>query len=277
MVFFMVEIESKSVGEFLVIDKILKRIDVAELHNPICIQGMPGTADIGKVALDQLIAALQPEKIMEITFDDYPAGAIINESLLYAPKAEVYLWKDPRGMQDILFVTADAQPMSPKGIYGISEYLSGLMFRFGIKLIVSLGGFPLEQCNKRAKVYISATSQAVLEPYLKYPNVEKIVKGVVLGVNGLVPTLAKMKHDIEGVVLLAETNGYEAMQNDAYDLRASVNLVEVLQNQFNLPIEAKFTEDKIQGMETKLVAEKESIKEELGLNNSKVPALNYFG
>jgi predicted ATP-grasp superfamily ATP-dependent carboligase len=67
--------------------------------------------------------------------------------------------------------------MSPKGIYGISEYLSGLMFKLGIKLIVSLGGFPLEQCNKRAKVYISATSQAVLEPYLKYNNVEKIVKG----------------------------------------------------------------------------------------------------
>jgi len=273
----MCEIEKRNVGEFLIIDKMLQKIDVMELHNPICIQGMPGTADIGKVALDQLIAALQPQKIMEITFDDYPAGAIINDSLLYAPKAEIYLWRDPQGVQDILFITADAQPMSPKGIYGISEYLSTLMFNFGVKLIVSLGGFPLEQCTKHTKVFISATSAEVLEPYLQFTNIEKIVKGVVLGVNGLVPTLAKMKYNIEGVVLLAETNGYEAMQSDAYDLRASVTLVELIQNRFNLPIEAQYTEDKIQGMETKLSAEKESIKEELGLNNGKVPALGYFG
>ncbi|HUX98151.1 MAG TPA: hypothetical protein VMV49_01235, partial [Candidatus Deferrimicrobium sp.] len=76
---------------------------------------------------------------------------------------------------------------------------------------------------------------------------------------------------------LAETNGYEAMQTDAYDLRASVSLVEVIRNQYKLPFDAKFTEEKIQGMEAKLTAEKESIKEELGLNENKVAALNYFG
>ena len=275
----MIDIERVNVGEFLIIDKILKRIDVNELKNPVCIQGMPGTADIGKVAIDQLVAVLKEdvEKIMEVSFDDYPAGAIINDSLLYAPKAEIYLWRDPKGRQDIFFVTADAQPMSPRGIYGISEYISNLMFKFGVKLILSLGGFPVEHCDKQTKVFISGTSKEVLEPYLDLPNVEKISKGVVLGPNGLVPTLAKMKYDIEGLVLLAQTNGYEAMQSDAYDLRASLTLIEILHNRYNLPFEAKFTEDKIQGMETKLTAEKESIKEELGLTEEKVSALNYFG
>ncbi len=271
--------EKRNVGEFLVIDKILKKIDVTDLKNPICIQGMPGTADIGKVAVDQITAALRPEieKIMEICFDDYPAGAIINDSLLYAPKAEIYLWKDPKGLQDVFFVTADAQPMSPRGIYAVSEYISTLMFQFGVKLIVSLGGFPVEQCQKNNRVFVSATSKDALAPYLTIANTEPITKGVVLGANGLVPTLAKMKYNIDGVVLLAETNGFDAMQTDSYDLRASLSLIGILQNRLNLPFEAEFTEEKIQGMETKLTAEKESIKEELGLTEKKVAALNYFG
>ncbi len=276
----MLDFERTNVGEFLIIDKILKKVDLNDLKDPICIQGMPGTADIGKVAIDQLVAVLQDdvEKIMEITFDDYPAGAIINDALLYAPKAEIYLWKDPQGRHDIFFVTADAQPMSPRGIYGISEYISNLMFKFGVNLIISLGGFPVEQCDKNPKVYISATSKEVLDFYLDFPNVEKISKGVVLGPNGLVPTLAKMKYDIKGVVLLAQTNGYEAMQNsDAYDLRASLALMEIIHKCYDLPFEAQFTEEKIQGMETKLQAQKESIKEELGLTEGKVAALNYFG
>ncbi|MHA1266215.1 MAG: PAC2 family protein [Candidatus Helarchaeota archaeon] len=275
----MIDFERVKVGEFLIIDKILKEIDLMDLKNPICIQGMPGTADIGKVAVDQLLAVLKEnvEKIIEISFDDYPAGAIINDALLYAPKAEVYLWKDPLGQQDIFLVTADAQPMSPRGIYGISEYISNLMFKFGVKQIITLGGFPIEHSVKNPHVFISATSAEILEPYLKFPNVEKISKGVVLGPNGLVPTLAKMKYDIEGVVLLAQTNGYEAMQQDAYDLRASIALINLLHAYFDLPFETQFTEEKIQGMETKLTAEKESIKEELGLTETKVSALNYFG
>jgi predicted ATP-grasp superfamily ATP-dependent carboligase len=151
------------------------------------------------------------------------------------------------------------------------------MFKFGVKTIISLGGFPVEQSDRTPRVYISGTSKEILDIFMKFPNVEKISKGVVLGPNGLVPTLAKMKYDMEGVVLLAQTNGYEAMQQDAYDLRASIALINILQTQYDLPFETNFTEEKIQGMETKLTAEKESIKEELGLVENKVAALNYFG
>ncbi|MFX1296044.1 MAG: PAC2 family protein [Promethearchaeota archaeon] len=276
----MLETMRRSVGEFLIIAKILKEIDLKDLKDPICIQGMPGTADIGKVAIDQITAALQPsvEKIMEISFTDYPAGAIINNSLLYAPKAEIYFFKNLEGQHDIFFVTADAQPMSPRGTYGISEYISNLMFKFGVKLIISLGGYPVERPSKIIKVHISGTSEEILEPYLEKANIEKITKGIVLGTNGLVPTLAKMKFNIKGLVLLAETNGYEIIQaSDSYDLKASMALIKVIHSQFSLPFKTEFTEEKIQGMETKLQAEKESLKEELGLTEDKVAALNYFG
>ncbi|KKK89935.1 hypothetical protein LCGC14_2728140, partial [marine sediment metagenome] len=60
--------------------------------NPICILGMPGIADVGKFALDSLIGQLDAKNLMDIIFDDYPAGAIVDDSLLSAPKAEILYW-----------------------------------------------------------------------------------------------------------------------------------------------------------------------------------------
>ncbi|MFW9825956.1 MAG: hypothetical protein ACFFE4_23655, partial [Candidatus Thorarchaeota archaeon] len=69
--------------------------------NPICILGMPGIADIGKFALDSLIGQLGAKSLMDIIFDDYPAGAIVDDSILSAPKAEILYWKDPNKERDL--------------------------------------------------------------------------------------------------------------------------------------------------------------------------------
>ncbi len=255
--------------EFDMKKMIIKEIDVNSLNSPICILGFPGVADIGKVALDHLIKVLKPEaeKIMDLTFSDYPAGAIINDSILYAPTAEIYLYKDPGKKHDLFLVTADAQPMSPRGIYAISEYFAGLMARdFNVSLILTLGGFPIERPNKNVNVYITATNKNLLDDFMKNNRVQKITKGVVVGPNGLIPTLAKRYYDVDGLVLLAETNGYAAMNGDAYDLKASLALIEVLNEELIQTIDSEYTQEQIARMELKLNNEKETIKQELGLN-----------
>ncbi|MHA1313307.1 MAG: PAC2 family protein [Candidatus Helarchaeota archaeon] len=256
-----------------------KDLKQVEPKNPLCILGMPGVADIGKMSLDHLVNTLNAEKIMDIIFDDYPAGAIISDSLLYAPKAEVYYWKDPEEKQDVLLVTADAQPMSPKGIYHLSTFIASVMAEFNVKLIMALGGFPVDgkQLRNGAKIQATATDKELLEKYAR-GNVKKIGKGVVIGANGLIPTLAKRNHDIDGLVFLAETDGYQAMQQETYDLKASMALITMMGEHFNLPIETEFSEDNILVMETKLNDEKETIQEELGIKKapSKVN-LNFYG
>ena len=245
---------------------LVKDFNKSDLKNPVCIQGMPGIADVGKLSIDNLTKNLNATKFMDITFDDYPAGAIINESLLYVPKVEVYFWKDPAQKNDLLFITADAQPMSPRGIYALSEYISDLLADFKVTQVVTLGAQPVERINARGpKIFVTATSQELLDKFEQMDNVEKIGKGVVLGVNGLVPTFAKRNHDIDGAVLLAETNGFQAMNGDSYDIRASIKLLETLNQKFDFPIQAEYTEAKIQGLEAKLGKEKEVLKKELGL------------
>ena len=259
--------------------KILKEIDIKNLKDPICILGFPGVADKGKIALDHLTKNLKAEKVMDITFNDYPAGAIINESLLYAPTAEIYFYKDPKEQHDVFLVTADAQPMSPRGIYTISEYFASLMANFNVSLIITLGGYPIERPNREVNVYITATSEQLIEDFMRSGNdrVQKIVKGVVVGPNGLIPTLAKRSYDIEGLIILAETNGYAAMNGDSYDLKASLALIELLNEELTLQMDSEYTQQQIAKMEIKLNNEKETIKQELGLNtNSGKTGLGYI-
>jgi len=234
-----------------------------ELKNPICIQGMPGIADIGKFAVDQLIGLLKAKKFLEIIFNDYPAGAIIDNSILSTPKAEILYWKDPKEKQDIFFITADAQAMSPKGIYEISDFIVNFLHEYGIKLIISLGAFPVKKSNSIPNVFITATCENRINEFTTKYDCTRVKKGVIIGANGLVPTLAQAFHKIEGVVLLAETDNSALMNDDITDLNASVNLLRLIGKYLSLPILDKFSPQKIQEMTKNLEIKRKMLEEEI--------------
>jgi len=247
--------------------------------NPLCILGLPGMADIGKMASDQLIQLLNAKRILEITFDDFPAGAIVTDSILYSPRAEIYLFQDPGRMQDILIFTADAQPMSPKGIHSFSRYIAKLIHLLNGTLVISLGAYPVEQPSKNNYIYVAATSEQMLNNLGVSKQLINLTKGVIIGANGLVSTFCKNAYNIDGVILLSETNGFEAMKKDAYDVKASMTLLEVLSKEFhlNINIEKLDCDMQIENLEAKIKEEKESIKRELNSSKKRPMTLPYFG
>ncbi|MFW9781902.1 MAG: PAC2 family protein, partial [Candidatus Heimdallarchaeota archaeon] len=211
---------------------------------PICILGMPGIADVGKFALDSLIGQLDGKNLMDIIVDDYPAGAIVDDSMLSAPKAEILYWKDPKKLRDIMLITADAQSLTPKGIYRISNFITEIIYQYGIKLIIALGAYPVSArkiVSKIPIVYASSTNRELLQNYLQEGNCQKIQKGVIIGANGLIPTLAKARFNIDGLVFLAETDNVALINEDITDLRASITLLEMLKKSFTLPIKKKYS------------------------------------
>ncbi|MHA1270121.1 MAG: PAC2 family protein [Candidatus Helarchaeota archaeon] len=278
-------------GSFFIKIQLTKDLEIGEtkiktieelkenIVNPICIQGMPGMADIGKMAADQLVVLLNAVKIMDIIFDDFPAGAIISDSILYSPRAEIYYYQDPNKKNDVLILTADAQPMSPRGIHAFSRFLSKLINYLNSNLVISLGAFPVEHPSKNNCIYVSGTSEKVLNN-INYSNtLIKLSKGVIIGSNGLVPTICKSTYDIEGLIFLAETNGFEAMKKDTYDVKASIKLLDLLSEIFNIQFEdQKFNKEiHIESLEAKIKDEKESIKKELDSSKKKPMTLPYFG
>jgi len=248
--------------------RIIKHIDLSkeDFNNPICILGMPGIADVGKFALDSLIGQLDAKNFMDIIFDDYPAGAIVDDSILSAPKAEILYWKDPNNLRDIILITADAQSLTPKGIYKISNFLTKIIMHCGIKLIVALGAYPVSSrmLNSRIpKIFASSTDRELLEKYLIKDKCEKIQKGVIIGANGLIPTLAKARFNIDGLVFLAETDNIAMVNEDITDLKASITLLEMLKKSFTLPIKKKYSLENIENITKNLQIKRDQLEKDL--------------
>jgi len=243
-----------------------KNLNSGDFIRPICILGMPGIADVGKFALDSLIGQLDAQNLIDIIFDDYPAGAIVDESLLSAPKAEILYWKDPNELRDIMLITADAQSLTPKGIYKISNFLTEIIHQYGVRLIVALGAYPVNNRNinsKLPKIYLSSTNLELLNHYLVENNCQKIEKGVIIGANGLIPTLAKARFGIDGLVFLAETDNIAMINEDITDLKASITLLEMLKKSFTLPIKKKYSLENIEDITKNLQIKRDQLEKDL--------------
>jgi proteasome assembly chaperone (PAC2) family protein len=248
--------------------RIIQHVDLSKKQfiKPLCILGMPGIADVGKFALDSLIGQLNAQNLMDIIFDDYPAGAIVDDSILSAPKAEILYWKDPNELRDIILITADAQSLTPKGIYRISNFLTEIINQYGIKLIVALGAYPVSSRKLNSKIpqiFVSSTNREILENYLNVTNCQKIQKGVIIGANGLIPTLAKARFNIDGLVFLAETDNMAMVNEDITDLRASITLLEMLKKSFTLPIKKKYSLENIEDITKNLQIKKDQLEKDL--------------
>ncbi|KKN19360.1 hypothetical protein LCGC14_0946430, partial [marine sediment metagenome] len=191
---------------------------------------------------------------------------IVDDSLLSAPKAEILYWEDPNKLRDIILITADAQSLSPRGIYKISDFLCEIIHQYQIKLIIALGAYPVNRRkinSKVPKIYISSTNRKLLGQYLMENNYKKIQKGVIIGANGLIPTLAKARFDIDGLVFLAETDNLAIVNEDITDLRASITLLEMLKKSFTLPIKKKYSLENIDDITKNLQVKRDQLEKDL--------------
>jgi len=248
--------------------RIIKHLNLnkSDLKDPICIIGMPGIADVGKFAIDTLIGQLKAQLYMDIIFDDYPAGAIVDQSLLSVPKAEVLIWKDPKSERDVLLITADAQSLTPKGIYKISNFLTDIIFKCGAKLIITVGAYPVnnEKLNSKIpKIFASSTDIKLIEKYINENLCQKIEKGVIIGANGLIPTLAKARYKIDGLVFLAETDNIAMVNDDITDLKASITLLDMLKKSFHLPIKKRYSLENIEDISKNLKEKRDKLEKDL--------------
>ncbi len=237
-----------------------------DLNNPICFIGMPGIADVGKFAIDSLIGQLKAQNYMDIIFDEYPAGAIVDDSILAAPKAEIFIWKDPEHLRDIILITADAQSLTPRGIYRISHILTEIIHDLGATILVSLGANPVSSrkiISKVPKIYITSTNRKLLENFLTNNQCEKIQKGVIIGANGLIPCLAKARFNIDGLVFLGETDNMAMVNEDITDLKASISLLDMIKKSFSLPIKKNYSLENIDDITKNLQNKRDQLEKDL--------------
>jgi len=86
---------------------------------------------------------------------------------------------------------------------------------------------------------------------------------VIIGANGLIPTLAKARFNIEGLVLLAETDNIAMVNEDVTDLKASVALLDIVKSSFTLPLNNKYNLENIDDIAKNLAMKKEQIEKDI--------------
>ena len=76
--------------------------------------------------------------------------------------------------------------------------------------------------------------------------------------------MAKARFNIDGIVLLAETDNIAMLNEDITDLKASITLLEMLKKSFTLPIKKKYSLDNLEDITKNLQNKRDQLEKDLG-------------
>lgn len=193
----------------------------------VCISALPGIGMTGKAAIDHLIKELKPKKYAEVYTTDFPSHIIINDDgTILTPCISIFFLENANnGTLQLFFVTGDTQPNTVIGTNTLSNTIVKLLSDSGVSLVISLAATPVISPKRDPKVFLTFSSEPILQGFLDAGVKNKFVKGTITGMNGVIPGIAKSAYDIEGVVLLSET-----YPQFVRDMNASLSLINVLTN-----------------------------------------------
>jgi len=214
--------------------------------NAILVQGLPGLGFVGKIATDFLIDQLKPVKLAELysTYIALPDGdlgvRVEMDGTFQLPRYEFYGYE--RADQSLVLLTGDIQPVS-WGQYAVATRVLDYVCGLGCNNIVALGGH-IVQGRRSDIVYAIGGNREIVEQ-LRKQKVQPAQSGAVKGAFGVLLGLAQ-RRSIPCFGLLGATPGTYP------DLGAARNVLRVLANIYQLPIELGEIDKKIRDMESRV-------------------------
>ena len=193
--------------------------EMPKLKNPHLICGLPGSGYVGKLAVDYLIEELKGVAFANIFSSSFPPQVmILPDGTVDVMKSTLYYCRNTPN--DIVFLTGDAQPVTPESEYAMAEEIVGLCKKLDVTTIYTLAAYITGSFSKSPKVYGTSTSIEVVKQFAKQ-NIYTMDAGSITGMNGLIIGAGKAK-GITGICLLGETSGY------VVDAKASKAVLEIL-------------------------------------------------
>ncbi len=177
------------------------------MDRPVLIGGLPGLGSVGRIAASFLIRELGARRVAVLYSPHFPHYGIVNsKGVVRLPKNEFYYWRGGSDGAELLILTGDCQPQSPRGQYEVALRILEYAKSKSVELIAMIGGYSSEE-RERPRVYGAANSPVWMER-LKGLGVEVDVSGVpIVGMAGLIPALARSE-GLDALCLLGETVGY---------------------------------------------------------------------
>jgi uncharacterized protein (TIGR00162 family) len=214
-----------------------------KLKNPVCLVGLPGIGNIGRIAVGYMVHQLKAKKFAELYSPYFFPFVMIHNNMIHTLRNEFYYCKT--GDRDLILLIGDCQTYDPKGHYEIVgnmlEFLKGL----GCKEIITIGGFGTGRVSEEPKIFGAATSQDIISNYKKFGINFEISDqiGTIVGASGLLVGLSKI-YGMEGMVLLGETTGFPIIT----DPTAAEAILNVLEKVLKIKIDLAKLDEKVKSM-----------------------------
>ena len=241
-----------------------------KLNKPILIEGLPGIGNVGKLAVEHLIDSVQATKFAELHSKDFPPQVFINtDGTIELVNNEFYYWKSKNKKQrDLILLTGDYQGLSSQGQYELVEKILDIIEEFGVKEMVTLGGYGLGHEIGDPKVLCATTDKDLVKTMKKYGAIFKKNEpgGGIVGASGLLLGLGKLR-GIQGTCLMGETPGY------LVDPKSAKAVLKILMKITNVDINLAALEKKAKEIEH--IAHQ--LKEMESLSKEKSEELKYIG
>ena len=131
--------------------------------------------------------------------------------------------------RDGIFITGDAQPITPDGNYQVSDKIINFAKELGVREVFTLAAYITGDFVDKPKVFGTATNSELVQK-LESNNVQIMKEGSITGMNGILIGVGKIM-GLKGASLLGETSGY------IIDAKASQVVLEVLNSIFDTSID----------------------------------------
>lgn len=215
-----------------------------KLKRPICIVGLPGIGNIGRIAVGYAVHQLKAKKFAELYSPYFFPFVMIHDDEIHTLKNEFYYYKNPRG-RDLILLIGDCQTYDPKGHYEVVGKILDFIKELGCKELITIGGFGTGKVSEKPKVYGVVTDPKTVKVYKKYGVSFDISGkiGTIVGASGLVIGLGEIR-GMKGLVLLGETTGFPIIT----DPTAAEAVLVILQKILKTKIDLEKLEEKVKAM-----------------------------
>ncbi len=181
-----------------------------DVQAPIFVEGLPGVGNVGKLAAQHLVDALDATLWCDIFSHDFPPQVTIQENGTVR-LVRNQLWAVPAegDARPLVILTGDYQPLSSQGQFALVEGVLDRLEALGCDQMYTLGGFGLGATVEDPGVMGAATDEATVTALEKLgvSFQEDEPGGGIIGASGLFLGLG-MERGHTGACLMGETSGY---------------------------------------------------------------------
>jgi hypothetical protein len=184
----------------------LEYLHKPRLNRPVVIAGLPGIANVGKLAVEFLIHQLRARKFLELHSEYLPEWAIPEAGKIRTLSVDFFHAR-PDGMKrDLILLTGDAQAATPHGQYILTGEILNVAEAHGADTVFTMAAYVLSPHEVRMKPVVGVVSNPKLVKLLTAKGVSLLNTGVIVGMNGMLPAFAALRQ-MRGFCLLGVTRG----------------------------------------------------------------------